>query len=229
MRLFVAVMFLAACGEVAQTPVRYPAVARGAAGTFAAGDWQVTLSAATVAFGPAYFCATEAASMDLCPAAVNELAAVGSFDALDGDAQPLGTVEGVTGELRSVQYDFGINWFTRQNQPTPAEGVTHSAHFEGQAVSAAGGFRFVADIDLPPSHQGTQVVQGARVAAHVTSSDTRLSIAADPGRWWERVDFDELLQLGMDPVVVEPGMRAHNNVVLRMTTSAAPQFSWEAQ
>jgi len=228
-RQFVAVLCLVGCVESAQMPVTYPAVARGESRVFVAGDWTVTLSAANVAFGPAYFCATEAASMDLCPAAVNELAAIGSFDALRTDAQPLGNVEGVTGELRSVQYDFGINWFTRQNAPTPGEGVTHSAHFEGEAVSATGSFRFVADVDLAPSHQGTQVVQGARVMASVHDSKMQLSVDVDPAAWWERVDFDELSLMGGDPVVITPGSRAHNNVVLRMTTAAAPSFNWEAR
>lgn len=229
MRLAFVLLLLAGCGDTGQVRVRYPALATGAPGTFSAGGWDVVLDVATVGFGPAYFCATAAASMDLCPTAVNELAAVAAFDALAAAPQPLGDVVGVAGALRSVAYDFGITWFTRQTAPSPAAGAPagHSARFEGRASKGMTTFRFVADIDVAPSRAGTLAVQGARVEADVGAQTARLTVAVDPRRFWDDVDFDALAAEAGDPIVVAPGSRAFNSVVLRMTTTAAPTFRWD--
>jgi hypothetical protein len=40
------------------------------------------------------------------------------------------------------------------------------------------------------------------------------------------VDFSELEALGGDPVVVAPGSRAMNAVVIGMTATGRPTFEW---
>jgi hypothetical protein len=228
MRSFLLTVFLIGCGDTGQKPVSYPLIATGTTGPFAAGAWEVTLDVAQVALGPIYFCATEAASMDLCPAAVNEFADVAQMNALDPAEQTLGRVEGVTGEIRSATYDFGVTWFNRQTSPQASAKAPggHSAHFEGSATRGATTLRFVSDVDVIPPQQGTLAVQGARMVASVHDSRQTLRIAIDPGAWWSDVDFDELAALSGDPVVVTATSRAHNALVLRMTTVAMPSFDW---
>lgn len=228
MRWLLLTMLLMGCGDTGQKTVSYPLIATGTLGTFSAGAWEVTLDVAEVALGPIYFCATEGASMDLCPAAVNELADVAVVNAVDPAAQALGQIVGVTGEIRSATYDFGITWFNRQTSPQASAKAPggHSAHFQGSAIRGATTLRFVSDVDVLPPQQGTLAVQGARMTASVRDSRQTLHVTLDPGAWWSDVDFDELAALGGDPVVVPATSRAHNALVLRMTTVAAPTFTW---
>lgn len=233
-RNFLLVMLLgglgsSGCGETGQEEVSYPVFAAGTApAPFIVGAYEVTLDVAQVGFGPVYFCATAAASSDLCPAALAEFASTATLDGVNDEAQQLGDVRGVTGEIRSATYDYAITWLSTQRNPTPAPGAPggHSAHFEGRAVGGATEFRFVADVDVVPQLQGSRAVQGARVSANVQDSSVRLDVRFDPGAWWRSVDFSELEALGGDPVVVPAGSRAMNAVVIGMTATAPPTFEW---
>lgn len=195
---------------------------------FAVNGWQVTLSKADVAFGPAYFCATAAASSDLCPTAVAQFAQSALINALDASAQPLGVGDGQTGTLRSATYDFGFSWFPTQRQPTASDRAPrgHSAVFEGQAEKAGRVVRFVAEVDIVPRVQGTRAVQGAPTVFELLADDSALDVVVRPREWWSAVDFDELALSADDPVVVKPGSRAYEALVFAMTAAFPPQFSW---
>jgi hypothetical protein len=219
-------ILLMGCGDTGQKRVSYPILGAGAGGEFTVGDWTVTLEVGRVAIGPIYFCATEAASSSLCSVAVNEFADVAEFDALSMAEQPIGEVRGVTGQIRSTTYDWGINWFPRQGQPTPAEAAPggHSAHFEGTARRGAESVRFEADIDVPPTLAGTLAVQGLRVTptVDVQNSALQLTVSVDPRAWWAQVDFDELAAAPM----VEPGSRAYSALSTAMRVGTPPRFEW---
>ena len=218
-----------ACGTTGQREIRYPFFASGRApAPFTAGDWQATLDVARVGFGPVYFCATAGASSDLCPAAVAEFADSAVVNGLNPSAQPIGEIDGVTGQINSATYDYAFTWLDTQSaaQPTSAAPGGHSAHFEGHAVRGSTTLRFVADIDVKPNIQGTRSVQGARVTADVQSDQVRLDVRMDPSAWWAKADFNELAALGGDPVVVPQGSRTYNAVVLGMTAAAPPSFQW---
>lgn len=217
------------CGATGQPEVSYPIFARGSApAPVQAGSWTVTLEVARVALGPIYFCATAAASSELCATALGEYPQAAVIDALDATAVRLGDVTGVVGRVRSVTYDFGVSWLPTQSQPTPSRAAPggHSAHFEGRAVRGSTVLRFVADVDALPRLQGTLVVEGQRVDADITGPGARLDVRLDAGAWWTAVDFDALLARGEDPVVIAPGSRAHNALVVAMTATAPPVFTW---
>jgi hypothetical protein len=219
----------AACGQTSQTEVTYPIVAHGVApAAIQAGDWSVTLEVAEVGFGPLYLCSTAAASSDLCPAALAEYIDTATIDLLDPAAQPLGDINGVTGEIRSATWDYGVTWLATQTEATPQSGAPggHSAHFEGSATDGVTTIRFVADVDALPLYRGTRTVQGTQVSADVTDDRVELDVDFDVAGWWSRVDIGELVDIGGDPVVVPSDSRAHSALVLQMTTNATPTFTW---
>jgi hypothetical protein len=227
--MLVSLLALAGCGSTGQQAVTVPLFAAGVApAPVTAGEWSVNLEVARVGLGPIYFCATEGASMDLCPAAVSEFAAVAVVDGLDATPRRLGDVTGVSGAIRSATYDFAVSWRARQSEPTPAAVAPdgHSAHFEGSASRGATTLRFACDVDVLPQHAGTRAVQGARAAVDLRDGRARLDVTIDPRAWFAAVDFDELLALGGDPVVVPPSSRAANALVIHMTTTGQPVFTW---
>jgi hypothetical protein len=198
---------------------------------FNAGGWEVMLTTAQVGFGPAYFCATAAASSDLCPTAVSQFARSATINGLDAAPQELGEADGETGTVRSATYDFAFTWFATQRQATPATGAPqgHSAYFEGQATNGTRTIRFVAAIDIAPRFQGTRSVQGAPVDATLESEAIQLEVGVRPSSWWQGVDFEALSQSTEDPIQVSPGSRAYEAVVLAMTANARPSLTWNSQ
>ena len=228
--LFLVVLCMA-CGQTGQTLVSYPFFARGTdASSTTQEDYRVELDVAEIGIGPVYFCATAAASSDLCPTAVQEWADSATFDALEPTAQQIGQIEGTTGTIRSAAYDFAIPWFTSSRSPRVTDGAPrgHSAHFEGTATRDGITLRFEADVDLVTSIQGERRVQGQRVTAEVDDSDMVLEVVVDPYAWWNRVDFTELEELGeADALVVVPAdSRAMNALVTAMTAQEPPSFEW---
>lgn len=229
-------LFFVGCGDTGQAPIRVPIEAvgvEGAASFLSADGWQVQLTQARVGLGPIYFCATQAASADLCPAAVAEFAGSGVVDALSGAVQPLGVLEGFEGEVRSATYDFAYPWLLTQNQPTPLPSAPegHSAYFEGEATKDGRRVRFVAGVDAKPQLQGLRVVQGARTQTKLSASGSiTLQIHVDVSAWWRSVDFDALAEdaelAGGDVFVLEPDSRAINAVITGMTAISQPHFVW---
>lgn len=217
------------CGTTGRELVSYPASGHGtAAAEFDAGDARVTLEVAQVALGPIYFCATAAASADLCSVAVQELTSTATLDALDPGPQPLGNVEGVSGSIRSLTFDYGISWFNTQTTPVAAAAAVggHSAHFEGLATRGGTSRRFVADVDVVPQFRGSRAVQALRVTADVPDADARLDVTVDSAAWWAGVDFGPLWDAAEEPIVIAPGSAAHNALVVAMTATIPPTFIW---
>jgi hypothetical protein len=218
---------VAGCGSTGHQEFQYPMFAQGSTAPTTAGTWTVTVDVATIALGPIYFCATQAASMSLCPVAVSEFADVATIDALAANV-PLGTVDATPGLVQSAQYDWGITWFPRQTEATatPEAPGGHSAHLEGHATNGTTLLRFISDVDIEPTIAGTHAVQGARTESDVRSANARLDVGLTPGSWFERVDFDELAAIGADPVNIAAGTRAYDAIHLRMMAIAAPTFNW---
>ena len=148
---------LLACSGTGQPEVSYPAYAIGSsAEPFAADDWTVTLEEATVAFGPVYFCAARSGSATLCETAVGEITRITSLNALTADPQPIGTVHGFEGDVRSASYDYGVHWFLTESAPVadPAAPNGHSLHVRGTARRGADELPFVAEVDALAQYQG---------------------------------------------------------------------------
>lgn len=227
-----ALVALAACGDTGQPLVQHPAVGLGTpARKVTLGGWEVSLSVARVGFGPARFCASRAASPDLCANPLAELAATASIDALSPSPQPLGTIEGFTGTVRSAGYGYAIPWLTTDTAPTPRSGAVggHSAHLEGSARRTADGFTlaFVADVDVKPLVKGDPAVSTSGLAQAIDPSTSRLEVRFDPTAWAAQIDFDALAAKGaLGTVTVAAGTQAYDALVLGMTSLAPPAFAW---
>ncbi|MBI2391307.1 MAG: hypothetical protein HYV09_17085 [Deltaproteobacteria bacterium] len=221
---------LVGCGDTGQPSIAHPAVAIGtAAREVEVGDFRVTLDVARVGFGPATFCASRASSDELCPAATAELAAVAPVDALSPAAQPLGTVHGFVGTVRSAAFGYAITWLTTETAPRarPAAPGGHSAHLEGTATSKTSGasFRFVADVDVAPLGRGTQAVSVGGLSAGIDERTARLEVRFDPSTWLADVDFAELSAAGATATITT-STHAGNAIVVGMTSLARPKFVW---
>jgi hypothetical protein len=224
----------AGCGDTGQGRVSYPLVATGeAAAPFDDLGWTVTLSAARMAFGPVYFCATRSADADLCATAQAEFADVVVVDLLQSSPQALGQVDGLSGSVASVAFNLGWNWFNTQAAAQPFATTAsaldgHSAHFEGSATNGTSTVHFTADVDIAPHAQGARAVQGPPVSANVESSDVTLTAHFSPSTWWQQVDFDDLSKQADagGNVVVQPGSRASNALITAIIALAPPSFTW---
>jgi hypothetical protein len=221
----IAVTIVGGCGDTGQPHVHSQAVAIGTpAHPVTVGAWTVTLDVVRVGFGPTIFCASRAASEDLCPQSLAEIASVAQIDALSPNAQPLGSLEGFVGHTRSVGFDYALPWFATDDAPhaTSAAPGGHSIHLEGHATSAARSLRFVADVDVVAATPGARGVYFNALDAAVDESTQRLEVHFDPHRWVEQIDFDALPVA--DPVVLAGN--AANAVIVGATTLAPPTFTF---
>lgn len=231
MRSLPLLLVLSACGATGQATVDYALYGAGTGPVAQAGAYTITLDRAEVAIGPIYFCATEAASTDLCSAAVNELADIVVVDALDPSPQAIGRITGSTGTIRSATYDHGYTWFPTQTAPRAAPQAPggHSARLAGTISDGTRSFRVTADLDLIPTYQGTRAVQGRRVGpAEITDGGQRLDLALDAAGWWAEVDLEALSAEGLDTVEVLPTSRAYNALLLAMSAQRPARFTWSA-
>jgi hypothetical protein len=223
-------LLLGSCGDAGGAYVSFPAYGVGSAREpFSVGAWTVTLTRAEIAFGPAYFCATASSNAELCGEAIAEMRSSATIDALDPTPRRIGTIEAITGEIRSAMFDYGISWHLPDPAPRPTEGAIdgHSAIFEGSASHVEGRtIRFVAAIDVVPRLQGALSVFGVRMRHAIASANDALVVRIDPNALWARVDFDALAAIGDDPVVIRPGTQAWNALVIAMTSAALPSFRW---
>jgi len=222
---------LGACGTTGQEPVSLQATATGTdPGTFAVGDWDVTLDRADVGFGPVYFCATAAADAELCQTAVVELRATVPIDALDPAAQTMPALDGVTGSVHSATFDYGVSWMLPDRNPGPDPGAPdgHSLVLDGTAVRGADVVTFHADVDARPTQAGTLVMKGFHTAIDIEDDTPALVVHADPSAWLGGVDFDDLLALGTDVDVPEDS-RTYSAIVGDLTSVAPVTFTWNQE
>jgi hypothetical protein len=220
-----------ACGDTGQPRIAAPAFARGTAPrTEVVGAWSVRLTRASVGFGPVTFCASRASSPELCPAALAEVAQATTVDALDPARQPIGTLDGFVGTVRSAGFAYGVPWFPFENAPrrTGAAPGGRAARIEGIATSTADpsrSFAFVAEIDVLPRSAGLPAVSVTGLDAPIDARTTALEVVIDPNAWLAQVDFDALAAIGTSPVTIAPDARAANAIAVGMTTLAQPTWS----
>lgn len=227
--LVVGVAVLGACIESPQSRMAYPAVfVPSTARTASSGDWQVTLSRAEIAFGPAYFCAAASGSSTLCGTAIAEVRAVTRLDALSSSPVSLGQVDALTGAVRSVSYDLGLLWLDTQQDVTPEPEAPegHSAVLEGEAVKGEMHLPFVVHLDVPPQYQGQHAIATAPATADIASDAYVLEVHVDPVRWLSQVNFDAAAERPERPLVFDVGSQEHSAVVVGLKTLAPFEFRW---
>ncbi len=222
--VWMTLMFLvSACGQTSGEFVEISFEGEGTAvESFTKDGWEVTLSEATLGFGPVFFCATESALSSRCEVAILEALDGSTIDGLDPSAQPIGTLYGTTGTVRTAFFDYGIVWLLTKPLPEALAGVPegpavvrfesssyvpkgHSAEFLGTArcvedpetccpgaTTCPPSYAFEANVDVLVANPGTPAVNGVRTFQEITSDPRTLTITFDPTGWWKSVDFARL-------------------------------------
>jgi hypothetical protein len=195
-------------------------------------DTAIALSRADVAFGPAYFCATQSADPELCAVALLELRETVRIDALAGQSQDLATLDGTSGEVRSALYDYGISWPRTRTAAAPAAAAPegHSAVLEGEAERAGQRLRFRAAIDVIPRSRGDAAMNAQRTRHTLSPEGDVLRVRVDPLRWFKYVQPDALFALDVDgdgEVMLAPGDQAYEALLQGMQSAAPLSFEWE--
>ena len=214
------------CGETGGSFVELPFAGQGTPPeTFVKGGWAVTLTEATLGFGPIFFCATASAQSSRCEVAVLEYLDGVTLDGLDENRQPIGALSGTTGTVRTAFFDYGIVWLLTRPLPEALAGVPggpavvrsqsssyvpvgHSGRFVGTAVcidtpetccpdadDCPTSYTFEANVDVLVANAGTPAVNGARTEQEITTGPLSLTMRFDPNAWWETVDFARLAAL----------------------------------
>ncbi|MGB0678552.1 MAG: hypothetical protein ACPGUV_02695 [Polyangiales bacterium] len=218
-----------ACQDTGQTRLT---VALQVAGTAARpvvqGPWQLQLTEATVALGPMYFCATVAADSDLCRAAQLELPQAVTLNALDAAPMDAGSLQGVSGTVQSTLFDYGFAWLLTTPRPIAVPGAEtgRSAVMAADVTDGTRSFRVRALVDVLPLVAGSFAVRGARTTHTLVDSGDTLQVRLDPQLWWQGVDIAALAALDEAVVELTPDSTAYNALVIGMTSTALPSFTW---
>jgi hypothetical protein len=226
------VAFAAGCDVTGRTATTVALSGRGAESpVLVDGAYTITLTRADVAFGPAYFCATAAASSELCETAVLETLEAHAIDGLDPVSQPLGMLEGFTGDVRSVQLDLGIAFLLTESHPGPLEGSIdgHSVVLEGTATDGITTFEFEVALDVVASESGTSALVGTATEAAIAASGTQLEVVVDPREWIVGLDWAALASTPHapgTPVVIAKDSVEYDAILRGITTNDAPTFEW---
>jgi hypothetical protein len=219
-----------ACTGTGQPEVALAALVNNAPqADFLVGDVNVTLSAAEIAFGPAYFCASASGSAGLCETALGEIRDVTAVDLLTPGAIPLGTYKGFSGAVRSVSFDYGIHWFLPEQEPqtAPEAPLGHSAHFAGTAERNGKTVSFSALVDVTPLYQGERAVTTAKASGEISETTEKLIVSFDVPALLSDVDFSAMLDANEDPVSIASGSRDHDSIVIQMVSASPPSFLWQ--
>lgn len=190
----------------------------------------LTVDTCAFAFGPVYFCAAQSGSPTLCESALAEITEIHLIDCFDPTPQPLGSVNGLTGEIRSVSYDYGLHWFLTESKPVADSKAPggHSLQMTGHLDQNAKRTEFVANIDVLPQYQGQRAVTTAPARASISEQTSGLKVQFKPGAWIEAADWENLLEeAGPGPIEIAAELPGHSAVLLAMVSGAPPQFTWK--
>lgn len=230
---------LGGCGDTGQARTTLPISAAGTAPEpVSVGDWEVTVTAARLAFGPVYLCSAQNAGLESCGQAAAEHLGATSFDALAPTPTPLGTMTGITGvTVLSGMWDYGRTWRLSEVEPRPLSGAVdgeHSAVLEITATRDDGtsrAYRFVLDVDGGTQPSGSTAAR-ARLPAHELSpSDAGLVVRFDPTLWASMIDYDALALLPEPSpgttTEVPTDHAACDALSIALTATALPSFEWQ--
>ncbi len=226
-----AIVALAALGcSTGQEPFALPIMVVGSGTTaLTAGDHTLVVTEASLSAGPFWFCASTAASPDLCPVAVAESLAVVTVDGRDATERVAGSLSAMPLTARSVMYDLGISWHGTEPTARLSADATlgRSARFRVTATRGANTFHVIADIDVKPQYQGARSVHGATTPVDLAQVKG-LHVRFDPAPCLRSLDWAalEALATTSTPVALVKGTPAHSALVFGITGACAPQFEW---
>jgi len=228
--LFLLALTLFACtAETGQPAVAFEARAQAAAQKdVQLGDVNISLDEASVAFGPLYLCASASGSATLCETAAGEVRRVTLVDLLETNPQSLGTYHGLAGTVRSASVDYGIHWFLPESEAhaAPEAPGGHSAVLKGTASRNGVSVPFEADVDVLPQYQGQRAVPTTAALGSISAATQALDVHFDAAAWLADVDFAKALDAGADPILIRSGARDHDAIVIRMSSTSPPTFTF---
>lgn len=189
------------CADTGQERIDVPLYLAGTRVTSevsALGDIPVTIERADLAFGPLFLCAGNTAG-GLCETARAEWLQSAVVDTTSDDSMAVGSLAGVTGDVRSFMYDLAISSQLTRPEPyvlSAAEELGDSSFvLEGRALIHGSEIPFSASI---PIAQGETTERGVPVIRKGTEStffheisgrEDRLTIRFDPSTWVSRLDL----------------------------------------
>lgn len=234
-----------ACSSSPQDFVELPLVVRGTnvQEVEAGDDVALSLTRADVAFGPLYVCAGAQAG-DHCDTARLEWRESAVVDTLNEDATEIGMLAGVTGEVRSWMFDYGITSLLTQSEPQ----ILHAARELGDVSLVVEGVATLSGTEVPfvietvvqqtnETERGVPVVRKSTsdvFGGEVTENTASLEVVFDPAAWLvalRRTDFEALAldcEIGVDTeceaVFFDSSSRVGGVVSQAMTSGVRPTF-----
>lgn len=230
-----------ACLDSGQTAVEIPLLAAGtsAGEPFPAGNgWTIELQQAALAFGPLYLCAGYQAGA-LCETARAEWLESAVVDVLSPDARPVGSLQGVSGTVRSWMYDLGITSLLTQQQPLVSAAAQSlagsSVHIAGIARKDEQVLSFALELAVrqeEATEVGVSVVRksGSDLFEHELSGDEAgltVRFAAQP--WVRNIDFDALASRPTPAAQLAPDSQALRALRSALVAGERPAFEWSSR
>lgn len=234
------------CSSSAQDFVELPLVVRGTSSDeVASGDDVIlSLTRADVAFGPLYVCAGAQAG-DHCDTARLEWTESAVVDTLDEEPVEIGMLTGVTGEVRSWMFDYGITSLLTESAPQilPAAQELGDVSLVVEGVATIDGTEvpFAIDVVVQQTNEterGVPVIRKSTsdvFGGEVTEETTQLEVVFDPAKWLSalrRADFEAVApdcEFGVDveceAVSFDASTRVGGIVSQAMTSGVRPTFT----
>lgn len=193
-----------ACSSAPQDFVDVPLVARGTSPSGLSLDEGVRLSLtrADVAFGPLYVCAGAQAG-DNCDTARLEWRESAVVNTLDEEPQEIGILSGVTGEVRSFMFDYGITSLLTESEPQIQAAASElggmSLLVEGVATIDGTEVPFTIGVVVTQTNETERGVSVIRKSSsdvfggEVTENTSMLEVVFEPAEWLKalrRADFE---------------------------------------
>lgn len=204
-RFLIGALATTACGpESVQEPVSFPLWVAGSGQVHLETEsgFDVILERADLAFGPLYFCAGFSSGQH-CETARLQWLETTVVDTLDRDPKRAGSLEGVTGPIRSWMYDLGISSSLTAREPVVLSAAEQlggvSIALRGHVFTERAKLAFTARVALQSgenSELGVPIVRKStneRFTHEVTAEERGLLVRFDSSPWLRAIDFDRRL------------------------------------
>ncbi len=221
-------------GSTGQQLIAYPlmGVALESASFTDARGWEITLDQARLTFGPLVFCSHQPTffkrdSLTDCGQVMGEWTQAAAWDLLSAADVELGVVSGISGQVHSLQYDFGWHWPPGAGAPRflgPSGAA--SLELEGEAVRGPDRVEFSFRVDVSPKNSGLFTVAGLAAEGAPDVSTARAVVRVDPAVVLRYVDFSLYTQTA-GVLTAEPGSALENQLRLGLISGTPLQFHWE--
>lgn len=201
-------------------------------------DWQVTFDSAELAFGPLYLCAGTQAGA-LCETARAEWLDSAVVDALEPSARQVGSMDALTGTVRSWMYDLGIVSLLTRPEPVALDAAAslggYSVRLSGTASRGSDAIAFSAALVIQQdtgTETGVPVVRSApsQGFSHDLGEQDQLTVRFDPRPWLDAIDFDQLCDATLGcpaEVELEPESQAARAIRNQLVAGPRPSFEFE--